>query len=622
MDKNIINSLCGYGLLQDIDICFADLMTRLAGQKASPELYLAAALLSNITTDEKHVCLDLTLKAGKSFRQLFSEVPDEEKAAFSRLKAPGLDRWLDKLQGCPVVGSPGEYKPLILDHQKRLYLYRYWEYEKQLAASIKKRLSLKAVDVDLNLLKEGLRRYFKNCPTSPDWQKIAAFAALTNNFCIITGGPGTGKTFTVTGILALLLEQNRNLKIKLCAPTGKAAARLQESIRNTKTTLQCPNSLKEKIIEEAATIHRLLGYKPLSPYFRHNRGNPLSADVLIVDEASMVPLALMAKLIQAVPDRTKIVLLGDKDQLASVEAGAILADICEASEISRFSTGFCAQYKKISGEEINTANQSDSSAALIDCTVELQHSYRFEPKHGIGILSKAVNAGNAGLAIKLIKNDPSGTINHADLPEKEMLEHAVAAIVEANYRAGLSASKVSDAFDHFNKFRVLCSLRKGLYGVEKMNQIMEKILGRKKLIDSNKQFYKGRPIMITRNDYNLQLFNGDIGILWDDDNGEFRAYFPDKNGTFRSFAFARLPEHETVYAMTVHKSQGSEFDDVLLVLPDQSSSVLTRELIYTAITRARKSVSIWGLDTVLTKAVENRIERTSGLREALTQNLQ
>jgi exodeoxyribonuclease V alpha subunit len=375
--------------------------------------------------------------------------------------------------------------------------------------------------------------------------------------------------------------------------------------------------LKEKIIEEAATIHRLLGYKPLSPYFRHNRGNPLSADVLIVDEASMVPLALMAKLIQAVPDRTKIVLLGDKDQLASVEAGAILADICEASEISRFSTGFCAQYKKISGEEINTANQSDSSAALIDCTVELQHSYRFEPKHGIGILSKAVNAGNAGLAIKLIKNDPSGTINHADLPEKEMLEHAVAAIVEANYRAGLSASKVSDAFDHFNKFRVLCSLRKGLYGVEKMNQIMEKILGRKKLIDSNKQFYKGRPIMITRNDYNLQLFNGDIGILWDDDNGEFRAYFPDKNGTFRSFAFARLPEHETVYAMTVHKSQGSEFDDVLLVLPDQSSSVLTRELIYTAITRARKSVSIWGLDTVLTKAVENRIERTSGLREVL-----
>ena len=311
MDINTIKSLCEYGLLQDIDIQFADLMCRLAGAKASEELYLAAALVSNTTTDEKHVCLDLTLRADQPLTKLFPEVTEEKRSRLSQTKAPGLEKWQERLKGCPVVGAPGEYKPLILDSSKRLYLYRYWEYEKQLGESIKKRLLMKSPDIDLGLLKEGLRKYFNNPVTSPNWQKVAAFSALRNSFCVISGGPGTGETFTVAGISALLLEQNRNLKIKLCAPTGKAAARLQESIRIAKTTLECPEDVKEKISEDTSTIHRLLGYKPHSPYFRYVRINLLPADVLIVDEASMVPLALMIKLIRAVHDNTKIILLGD-----------------------------------------------------------------------------------------------------------------------------------------------------------------------------------------------------------------------------------------------------------------------------------------------------------------------
>jgi exodeoxyribonuclease V alpha subunit len=617
MDINTIKSLCEYRLLQDIDIQFADLMCRLAGKKASDELYLAAALVSNTTTDEKHVCLDLTLKAGQPLIKLFPEMPEEKRPQLSQTKAPGLEKWLDRLKGCPVVGSPGEYKPLILDSRKRLYLYRYWKYEKQLGESIKKRLLMGKPAIYPGLLKKGLRKYFNNPITSPNWQKVAAFAALTNNFCVICGGPGTGKTFTVAGILALLLEQNKNLKIKLCAPTGKAAARLQESIRNAKITLECPEDVKEKISGDTSTIHRLLGYKPHSPYFRYNRRNLLPADVLIVDEASMVPLALMIKLIRAVPDSTKIILLGDKDQLASVEAGAVLGDICEASEINRFTSVFCESYTMVSGEEIKTENHSKSKKALTDCTVELDHSYRFESKRGIGAVSKAVNEGDVDLATALIKNDTSGTIAYSRLPGKDKLKSAVTSIVDSNYKASFSAQNVEDAYYLFNKVRVLCSLRQGYYGAEAVNHLMERILEKKKLIDSKKKNYRGRPIMITRNDYSLQLFNGDIGIIWEAESGKLRAFFPNQNGTFRSFAPGRLPEHETVYAMTVHKSQGSEFDEVVLVLPDQESPILTRELIYTGITRARKKVVIWMDDLVFKSAVGRQVERTSGLREAL-----
>ncbi len=608
-----------YKLLQDIDVQFSDLLLRLAGPQANDDLYFASALVSKMTTDEKDICLDLKTAADKSLVELMPEMPEKLKPEFSKVRTPKLEDWHEGLRKCWVVGLPGEYKPLILDHNDRLYLYRYWNYEQRLVASIKARLFVGADKIDTALLERGLKKYFLDSPTVPDWQKVAAFVAMTNNFCMISGGPGTGKTFTVTKILALLLEQNMSLRIGLAAPTGKAAARLKESIIQAKEVLACSDILKEKIPEDTTTVHRLLAGKQRSSYSRGQGKGPLPVDLLIVDEASMVSLMLMAKLIEALPDGAKIVLLGDKDQLASVEAGTVFGDICSASESEKFSRNFCDEYYKISGEAIKPENQGKNSTALADSIVELQFSYRFESKPAIGELSKAVNHGDFERALKLVKEGAIDTIISPGLPEVDMLEQGLQAVVGLRYAPIFSAETVKMAFQQFEKFRVLCSHRSGHYGVNRINLLIEKILQKKRLIDPDKLYYQGRPVMITHNDYNLKLFNGDMGIIWKNEEGELRACFQGQGNSFRDFSPARLPAHETGYAMTIHKSQGSEFENILMILPKTESPLLTRELIYTGLTRAKEKIEIWIDDEVFKNAVATRIQRTSGLQQALGQ---
>ena len=261
--------------------------------------------------------------------------------------APEADDWIEKLQGTDVVGAPGEFKPLILDERGRLYLRRYWEYEKRLADIIKARLKAARPAVNIDLLRQGLARFFPN-KGETNWQKVAAFTAVMSNFCVITGGPGTGKTRTVAAILALLLEQagNGRLRIALAAPSGKAAARLKESVQNAKATLNCSNEIKAFLPTDATTIHRLLGTIADSPYFLHNADHQLITHIVIVDEASMVDLALMSKLFQAVPESARIILLGDKNQLASVEAGYILGDICNTGAAIELAAMMCYNMRK------------------------------------------------------------------------------------------------------------------------------------------------------------------------------------------------------------------------------------------------------------------------------------
>ena len=261
--------------------------------------------------------------------------------------APEADDWIEKLQGTDVVGAPGEFKPLILDERGRLYLRRYWEYEKRLADIIKARLKAARPAVNIDLLRQGLARFFPN-KGETNWQKVAAFTAVMSNFCVITGGPGTGKTRTVAAILALLLEQagNGRLRIALAAPSGKAAARLKESVQNAKATLNCSNEIKAFLPTDATTIHRLLGTIADSPYFLHNADHQLITHIVIVDEASMVDLALMSKLFQAVPESARIILLGDKNQLASVEAGYILGDICNTGAAIQLAAMMCYNMRK------------------------------------------------------------------------------------------------------------------------------------------------------------------------------------------------------------------------------------------------------------------------------------
>jgi len=343
-------------------------------------------------------------------------------------------------------------------------------------------------------------------------------------------------------------------------------------------------------------------------------------DCVVVDEASMVDLALMSKLVQGLPEQARLILLGDKDQLASVEAGAVLGDICDTGNTHSFSRRFGSNIKMITGCNIDVDElHGENEPAIQDCICQLQKSYRFGSDSGIGVVSGAVNAGDEDLAIALLMGGKYGDIEWKELPQPNALSRAIKDTVLGGFKDYLRASDPWDIFQLFDRFRMLCALREGPYGVVALNTLVEQILMKEKLIEPDMKWYPGRPVLITSNDYNLRLFNGDVGIVLPDPgaNNDLRVFFPAADGTMRRFHPIRLPEHETVYAMTVHKSQGSEFDGLLLLLPDRESPVLTRELIYTAITRARERVEIWGTERVFRTAISRRIERTSGLRDAL-----
>jgi exodeoxyribonuclease V alpha subunit len=614
-----LNRLYHEGILSLLDIHFAGFMERLAGT-CDPQLWLAAAMVSRYT-GQGHICLDLSSLDQK--RLLDAEDGKDP------VVCPNLNDWCKKLRETAVVGTPGEYAPLILDDKSRLYLHRYWDYQEKLARSIRKHVHDDGEDMDMMHLREGLERVFgASFTTGPpgqgediDWQKVAAFTSLTKRFCVISGGPGTGKTTTIVRILALILEQTRssNLRIALSAPTGKAAAKLQEAIKRGKKKLNCPDKIKEAIPEEASTLHRLLGSIPGSPYFRHHANNLLSVDVVVVDEASMVDLALMSKLTQALPAEARLILLGDKDQLASVEAGAVLGDICHRGYVHSFSRPFRNHLKRVIGYEIPSQPNGRGSAGMEDSIVQLRKSFRFGGESGIHMVSQAVNSGDADRAMALLMGGQYGDIKWRDLPRPAELPYILKDTIIRGFRDYLEGRDTSEIFRRFDGFRILCAIREGPYGVVALNTLVEQILKKEKLIETDRRWYAGRPFLITRNDYHLRLFNGDVGIILPDPqaDNELRAFFLAADGAVRKFHPLRLPEHETVYATTVHKSQGSEFGRVFLLLPERDVPILTRELIYTGITRAKERIEIWGTEAVLRAAVSRRIERRSGLGDAL-----
>jgi exodeoxyribonuclease V alpha subunit len=604
--------LHGQGLLTDLDRHFARFMNRLAGG-GSPELELAAALASH-ATGQGDICVNLRQWARRWNAAAAGSLP---------MAPPPIGDWLDALRACPVVGRPGERHPLILDRRGRLYLYRYWRYEQRLADDLLRRAGAAAESVDEARLRTDLDRLFPRHPqlSGPDWQKVAATVAALKRVCVISGGPGTGKTSTVLRILALLTGQtgDRPPRVALAAPTGKAAARLQESIRAARPALELEPERLGQIPEEASTLHRLLGGRPDSVYFRHNRDNPLPLDVLVVDEVSMVGLALLAKTVDALPAGARLILLGDKDQLASVEAGAVLGDICAGA--GRFSPDFRERLAGLTGEALPRGREAGSP--LVDVIVLLRHSYRFGAGSGIGALARAVNEGKPVAAAALLGGEEHEDIDWRPLAEPAGLPERLAEPVAAGFAPYLEAvrdgAEPAVVFERFNRFRVLGAVRKGPFGVEALNRLCEAVLHDRGLIDIHRSWYPGRPVMIVRNDYNLRLFNGDIGItLPDPDEPErMKVFFLGNDGALRSFAPARLPEHETVHAMTVHKSQGSEFDRVLVVTPNEPSPVLSRELVYTALTRAKRQASFYGTPEVFAAAVERRLRRSSGLRDRL-----
>lgn len=494
----------------------------------------------------------------------------------------------------PWVGRPGGYTPFVLEEGGRFYLSRYWHHEDGVASLLRQRAQAGIAPENVEQLRRDLDALFDNDPD--DRQRQAALLAQFKPLTLVSGGPGTGKTTTVVKLLALLQAQPRPrpLRILLAAPTGKAAQRLSESIRAAKQRLPLFAEQAARLPETAQTLHRLLGAQGDSGRFRHHRGNPLACDLLLVDEASMVDLAMMHAVLQALPAQARLILLGDKDQLASVEAGSVFGDLCA-------SQGNSAALQALLQPFNVKLPVSPAAAGLADCRVELLRSYRFAEGSGIAALARAARDGDAGAAIAVLANSP-------DLARCEPVELRETVLQGyAAYRDAARQGDVAAAFAAFLQFRVLCAHRRGPAGVDSLNALLEPGTG---------GWYSGRPVIVRANDYALRLFNGDIGLCLATPDG-LRVFFEAAPGQYRSLAPGRLPAHEPAWAMTVHQSQGSEFENVLLVLPEMVTPVLNRPLIYTAVTRARSHFSLCGSDAVLSAALETLPRRESGLVEKL-----
>jgi exodeoxyribonuclease V alpha subunit len=528
---------------------------------------------------EQHLAAFLASRSGlngvelKAFQSLVEELVAALGEGHSCL--PVDHGQMDLLGRSPLV-SAGERTPLVL-HKSRLYLHRYYTYEKRLAWQCRKLAAGKHPCPDLTGL---LQSVFGAEAVEGDSQRRAAEIALHNSLCLISGGPGTGKTSTVVKIIAmLLLNLGRDIHIALCAPTGKAAMRLREAVSASRDTLPVAEDIKDAIPVEAHTLHRLLGVRKNSSRFHHSAAYRLPWDVVVVDEASMVDLALMSKLVDALLPAARLILLGDKDQLVSVESGAVLGDLI---------------------------------AGLPDNTVELQKTYRFDTN--IKKLAGLINRGEGEEAWTVL-NDPA-TVNTG------ILTGSVDTYIGERYGeymktvTRMARVGIGGVFAAFRRFQVLCALRRGQLGVEGINSRVEQYLARKGYDCIGRLWYSGRPVLISRNDYGLGLYNGDIGIcLPDPGDGAMKVWFESSDGEFRGLMPYRLPQLETVFAMTIHKSQGSECDEVLIVLPREDNRLLSRELIYTGVTRAKKKVRIVAEKEVLIQAISRKIVRHSGLVE-------
>jgi exodeoxyribonuclease V alpha subunit len=615
LTRSTVASLAAAGALAPVDIQLARTLLRLAGESDERVALGVAAASRGVRAG--HVCADLTALGGEPVR-------DDDGQPVAALRWPDAAEWRASLVDSQVVGGPDEGTPLVLDTAGRLYLRRYWGWQSDLAGMLRRRALAPADAVDGALLKQGLDQLFTGPPpgSTHDMQRIAALLVVLRRFCVISGGPGTGKTSTVVNILALLVAQalargEAPPSILLVAPTGKAAARLVASIRKAKGSLDVPDAVRDAIPEEAKTVHRALGViGGRTTQFRHDASRPLAADVVLVDEASMVDLALMTRLVAAVPPRARLVLLGDKDQLASVEAGAVLGDLCNAGEPWAWSRALAAQVSALTGDTIPLSPESPDLPTVGDALVQLTHSYRFGPDSGIAVVARAVNDGQADAALVALEAEEFPDVLTRPAPPRVGLGADLRDRVVASFRAVLAASDPATRLEAFDGFRVLCAHRQGAEGVTGLNQKIERALERAGLLAPRGEWYLNRPIMVLENDYQVGLFNGDTGMILDVD-GERRAVFVSADGSIRRVATARLPRHETVFAMTVHKSQGSEFEHVALVLPGRVSPVLTRELVYTGVTRARASVVVYGSPAVMSAAVRAQVQRASGLRDLL-----
>lgn len=588
---------------------------------------------------EGHICLPIHAIANTQYGYLSDDFGLVQHHGYVFSDVASLHQLLDMMN----IGSEAE-QPIVY-HNNNVYMRRYFQFEQDLFKSIAEKNTaepdeLSQADINLNINinnKQCIDMLFPETDaanTEIDWQKVAVANALNKNFSVIAGGPGTGKTYTVTKLLAALVylhqqkqsvnlnaQQAASLNIALVAPTGKAAQRLSESIVNAITGFRgtIADDILNEIPSDTHTIHRLLGVIPNSPNFRFNEENPLNIDVLLIDEVSMVDLAMMNRVFKALPLRCKVILLGDADQLPSVAAGSVLSDVAprpflgysqENAHYLKQVTGFNVPQISKKSENKQVLNQASNLFNSCDNVTFLTKSRRFDGQGGIGQLSQAVIAGNYDQSWALL-NQATGE-NQITHLQGELVEW-LWPLVKQYYLPIFKCVSVGDAFALFNQFRVLCATRVGEQGVDFLNELITSLLINKGVIRSDKALYQGRPIMISENNYHQGLYNGDIGFLWKNDAGHLMAVFEDVDDTYRWIMTSKLPHYETVYAMTIHKTQGSEFSHVAMILPNQKDNrLLSQELLYTGITRAKTHISIASNARVWRQGVETKVKRYSG----------
>ncbi|MDB5796397.1 MAG: recD [Paucimonas sp.] len=608
-------------------------------------LYRAAWHASHATS-RGHVCALLADIAGNQTSDELATALEDIDAlpalALPEAQAPqadmpaGLDAWRALLRDSGVVGTPADAgaHPLVLDAADRLYLHKYFAFEKSLAGRLQQADWQPAPPSAASraLLDQLFNRGQDADSGQADWQKIAAALALLRPLAIISGGPGTGKTTTVANILACLLQDNPGCRIALAAPTGKAAARMLAALNARAAAI--PPALVERFPKESFTVHRLLGVTPSPGVFRHDAQRPIPYDVLVVDEASMLDLALAARLFDAVPRNARIILLGDKDQLAAVEAGAVFSELSANPALSEEVIGAIAGATGIAQQLVQPAADARASG-IRDAVVWLSRNYRFAQDSAIGQLAALIVVGQQaqtvewlqqqeqrhGAQVAQLHGQPAGVrwlAGEGDALPAAALDMAVDAFLPYADIVQQQEQSPVTVLEAFEKFRVLCATRSGERGVSGVNAaVTARLRDRLPGCAAPVGWFVGRPVIVLRNDYGLRLFNGDIGIALRAGDGQLMVMFPDRELGFRAIGISRLPEHETAWAMTVHRSQGSEFDRVMAILPGRDTRVVTRELLYTAVTRAREGLVVVASEGALATAVGTRTVRASGLSDRL-----
>ena len=615
---------------------------------ASPALLVACAVLAQME-GRGHTCLPLSelLQPPVQWLGWPSEAVQGEQGllALWQHMPTTLHDWQDALRSplLRLAAEPDAGQPLVLGGTPEaplLYLRRYAAYEQRVGQGLRAR-ALARLPVPEQATRQWLDRLFGAPGPEVYWQRLACAVALRAPLAVITGGPGTGKTYTAARLLALLLalhEGPQPLRVALAAPTGKAAARLKQSIDQALGQLELASeagldlpALVERM-GPARTLHALLGAQPHSRRFRHHAAQPLDLDVLIVDEASMVHLEMMDALLQALPPHARLVLLGDKDQLASVEAGAVLGELCRDAAEGHYSEGTVAELLALSGQQVPPAQCAQGPAPVVaQQTVMLRESRRF--KGAIGRLALAVNCGDAAAVRAELTSAEAGE-GALPLWAPPVAQWPLARVVRAlalgetgkpSYADSLAALQppegeaahalwVRARLQAFDRLRILCAVRQGEWGVEGLNRAVQSVLAEQGLIRPQGEWFAGRPVMVTRNDPQLGVFNGDVGLVLPNAQGQLRVWFLDGEA-LRSVSVMRLPAVETAFAMTVHKSQGSEFAHAVLVLPPGGAEHLSRELVYTGITRAREQFTLLEAEPgALEAALAQPAARASGLR--------